>query len=91
MILLTILVLLFAGCVYCYCEDSKNRLDAWKSYALALEVENDCIEDYFLEPDSEGCGTRAKRRNALAQQRMNAINAKYVALRQLTSLGEYDD
>jgi hypothetical protein len=65
--------------------------EVWKSYALALEVSNECAWDYNVEIDGEGCGTRAKRRDKVALHWFNADIAADEALDELRRLGEYKD
>jgi hypothetical protein len=64
--------------------------EAWKSYALALEVELECYEDY-VEVPGEGCGTRARRLNQIARHLENAISARWTAFDTLVTLGEREE
>ena len=67
-----------------------EKVEAWKSYALALEVELECLVEYHEAVEHEGCGTRAKRKATIAKQRANAMDASFDALKTLRGLNEYD-
>jgi hypothetical protein len=65
--------------------------EAWKSLALALEVELECYEDYAEDVPGEGCGARSKRLTKISQQLSNATDARWDAIDSLITLGERDD
>jgi len=75
---------------------SKNRTihqtqELWKTYALALEVQLECIRDYYTKIDGEGCMTRSRRRQKDIAQSENAEYLAYDTRDALIELGEYDD
>ena len=69
----------------------RDRREAWKSFALALEVELECYEDFAEYVPGEGCGARAKRRDRITHELENATEARWAAFDNLITLGERDD
>jgi hypothetical protein len=67
------------------------RCEAWKSLALALEVELECYEDWQQDVPGEGCGTRAKRLDRITRELGHATDARWAAINTLITLGERDD
>lgn len=90
----TLAFMMFVMCIIfwvvrCSLRTLERNKVLWETYAIAQEAVLDCIEDLDMEMVGEGCGTRAKRRAKLLEQRSNARAAAEAALEQLIKVGEY--
>jgi hypothetical protein len=61
----------------------------WKTYALALEVIDECESELRLEIPGEGCMKRCRRREPYLDQRDNAVRMAGETLSKLEQSGEY--